>query len=86
MKAMDSDIKLQQAGFSIPWHQRGKLLGNISQLDVNCEGLGDQRSIKRLSYGSSLLPLLSVCYFGSAVLINIFVVMMCFCAMQLQVC
>jgi len=55
MKALDSDIKLQQAGFSITWHQRGKLLGDISQLDVNCEAVGDQRSIKRLSWFSAAI-------------------------------
>ena len=53
MKALDLDIKLQQAGFTITWHQ--KLLGNISQLNVNCEAVGDQRSIKRLSWFSAAI-------------------------------
>jgi hypothetical protein len=50
MKALDPDIKLQQAGFTITWQQRGKLLGSISWLDANCEAVGDQRCIKRLSW------------------------------------
>jgi hypothetical protein len=55
MKALASDIKLQQAGFTITWHQRGKLLGSISRLDVNCEAVGDQISIKRLSWFSAAI-------------------------------
>jgi len=55
MKALASDIKLQQAGFTITWHQRGKLLGSISRLNANCEAVGDQRSINRLSWFSAAI-------------------------------
>jgi len=55
MKALASDIRLQQAGSTITWHQRGKLLGSITWLDVNCEAVGDQRSMKRLSWFSATI-------------------------------
>jgi len=81
MKALDLDIKFQQAGFTITWHQWGKLLGSISWLNANREAVGDQRSIKRLLWFSAAII---VCYCGSAILINMLIVVMCFCAMQLQ--
>jgi hypothetical protein len=61
MKMFDSDIKLQQAGFTITWQQRGKSLGIVSWLDANCEAVGDQRRLSLFPAAIIVCMLLWIC-------------------------